>query len=143
FLFASLNVKAESLSGKLEYQNISGMIYKKLSSCQDVAIDNSSYTDCKFTAGKDFDVYLSFLRSSIESNVKNSNPLLAKFDSDVKCDSLIDDRLTNNAGSMWVGISADLCVVMKDNALKKWMLFYEAMKYSEQYNKKLDTIFDK
>ncbi|EMV1940075.1 TPA: hypothetical protein MYU21_005725, partial [Klebsiella pneumoniae] len=143
FLFISLNVKAESLSGKLEYQNVSGMIYKKLSSCQDVAIDNYSYTDCKFTAEKDFDVYLGFLRSSIENNLKNSNPLLAKFDSDVKCDSLINDRLSNNIGSMWVGISADLCVVMKDNALKKWMLFYEAMKYSDQYNKKLDGIFDK
>ncbi|HGF5717066.1 TPA: hypothetical protein ACF242_005062, partial [Klebsiella pneumoniae] len=143
FLFISLNVKAESLSGKLEYQNVSGMIYKKLSSCKDVAIDNASYTDCTFTAEKDFDMYLGFLRSSINYNIKNSNPLLAKFDGDVKCDSLINDRLSNNNGSMWVGISSDLCVVMKDNALKKWMLFYEAMKYSEQYNKKLETIFDK
>ncbi|MDS0002965.1 hypothetical protein KC310_25460, partial [Enterobacter hormaechei subsp. xiangfangensis] len=60
---------------------------------------------------------------SIQNNLKNSNPFLPKFDSDVKCDSLINDRRSNNIGSMWVGISADLCVVMKDNALKKWMLF--------------------
>ncbi|MDS0002975.1 hypothetical protein KC310_25530, partial [Enterobacter hormaechei subsp. xiangfangensis] len=92
---------------------------------------------------KDLDVYLGFLRSTIENNLKNSNTLLAKFDYDVKCVSLINDRLTNNIGSMWVGISSDFCVVMKDNALKKWMLFYEAMKYTDQYNKKLDGIIDK
>ena len=62
---------------------------KKLESCQNIAIDGYSYSDCISSAIDDEDKYLGFLRAEIKQNIKNNNLILSEFDRDINCNENI------------------------------------------------------
>ena len=103
---------------------------KKLESCQNIAIDGYSYSDCISSAIDDEDKYLGFLRAEIKQNIKNNNLILSEFDRDINCNENIKNTILNNNGSMWPGVAMEYCAVSKDAALKKWSYFYDVMKGS-------------
>ncbi|EBY7935855.1 TPA: hypothetical protein OZ556_004985, partial [Escherichia coli] len=115
---------------------------KKLESCQNIAIDGYSYSDCISSAIDDEDKYLGFLRAEIKQNIKNNNLILSEFDRDINCNENIKNTILNNNGSMWPGVAMEYCAVSKDAALKKWSYFYDVMKGSEQYENNLKGIFN-
>lgn len=141
FIF-SISSYADSVFFTEKYSKISNGIQKKLESCQNIAIDGYSYSDCISSAIDDEDKYLGFLRAEIKQNIKNNNLILSEFDRDINCNENIKNTILNNNGSMWPGVAMEYCAVSKDAALKKWSYFYDVMKGSEQYENNLKGIFN-
>ena len=68
FIF-SISSYADSVFFTEKYSKISNGI-QKLESCQNIAIDGYSYSDCISSAIDDEDKYLGFLRAEIKQNIK-------------------------------------------------------------------------